>query len=325
MDQAIGLYQRALAVNPSWTEGWWFLGTLYYDSDQYSGALDAFRHFVKLDEREVPGWAFLGLCEFETGDWPGALGHVRHALQSPTDLPQGMQDVLRFHEALLLTRLGQFHEAARVYSALVSRGLRDDDLITALGLNELGRALVPREVPPDQKPLVTAAGRTAWAWTHGSAQDTEEAFHNLLATFPDAPGVHYFYGSWLLADHPEQAVSQFQRELQINPHNARARTMLALMIAHGGNPGAALIEAKKASDDEPSSSMAQYVYGLLLVQGGDPRGIAYLQTAEKLDPADLENHTALASAYSKFGRYEDARRERQTSMELAQGQTSDQK
>ena len=317
VEQAIALYRQALAVNSSWTEGWWFLGTLYYDSDQYPAGKDAFSHFVKLDERAAAGWALLGLCEFETGDVAAALDHVRRAMQSPSDVPALMHDVLRFHEALLLTRLGQFHEAARVYTALIARGLRDPNLITGLGLNELGRPLLPREVVSDEKELVAAAGRTAWAWSQGSPQDAEEAFQKLLTTFPDAPGVHYFYGSWLLRDHPEQAVKEFQRELQINPRNARARTMLALMMAHGGNAAAALPEAKKASEDEPSASMAQYVYGLLLTQSGDVRGIAYLQAAEKLDPADLENHTALASAYSKFGRYEDARRERQAAIDMA--------
>src|SRR6266567_898303 len=32
-DEAIDLYQKALKLNPRWGEGWWYLGTLYYDGD----------------------------------------------------------------------------------------------------------------------------------------------------------------------------------------------------------------------------------------------------------------------------------------------------
>src|SRR6266851_8548277 len=36
IDEAIGLYRQAIGLHPQWAEGWWFLGTLYYDHDKYS-------------------------------------------------------------------------------------------------------------------------------------------------------------------------------------------------------------------------------------------------------------------------------------------------
>src|SRR5947209_4573797 len=77
---AIGLYGKALDANPKWEEGWWFLGTLLYDSDQYAQSRDAFQHLVALNTKAAPGWAFLGLCEFETGDYSSALQHIDRAL-----------------------------------------------------------------------------------------------------------------------------------------------------------------------------------------------------------------------------------------------------
>jgi Flp pilus assembly protein TadD len=40
-----------------------------------------------------------------------------------------------------------------------------------------------------------------------------------------------------------------------------------------------------------------------------------LERADKTDPANLETHLALAAAYPKAHRYEDARRERRLSLE----------
>src|SRR5258706_8882669 len=59
--QAIELYREALQLKPAWAEGWWFLGTLCYDSDRYENGQLAFAEFVKLDDKAAPGWSFLGL------------------------------------------------------------------------------------------------------------------------------------------------------------------------------------------------------------------------------------------------------------------------
>ena len=53
--------------------------------------------------------------------------------------------------------------------------------------------------------------------------------------------------------------------------------------------------------------MAQYAYGLLLAGTGDlQQAIEHLETAERLDPANVEYHMGLAGAYSKAGRHADA-------------------
>src|SRR5581483_10137894 len=61
---AVELYREALARNPKWEEGWWFLGSLLYDSDRYAEARDALTHVVEADEKAAPAWGLLGLSEF---------------------------------------------------------------------------------------------------------------------------------------------------------------------------------------------------------------------------------------------------------------------
>lgn len=77
--QAIELYKQALQLKPTWSEGWFYLGTLYYDSDRYEDAQPAFAQSVKLDDKPAD-WAFLGLCEFETGGYDLAREHLAKAL-----------------------------------------------------------------------------------------------------------------------------------------------------------------------------------------------------------------------------------------------------
>src|SRR3954469_25457947 len=72
--QAIHLYQRATALQPSWSEGWWYLGTLFSDSSQFIQARDAFEHFISAERKQAgPGFGMLGLTEFKLHDYRRAL------------------------------------------------------------------------------------------------------------------------------------------------------------------------------------------------------------------------------------------------------------
>lgn len=317
--KAMELYRQALQLRPAWTEGWWFLGTLSYDSDHYESGVRAFAEFVKLDEKTAMGWGFLGLCEFETGKREQALEHIRRALGLGTPIDPAIEQVLRFHEVLLLVRLGLFDQAMPRFTPFVRKGIKNQTFLAALGLTALRRALLPNEIPTGERALVAAAGEAAYAWIAGDAVKTVPAFEDLLHHFPKEPGVHYFYATYLLSFRPaEEALAEFKQELAVNAGSADARATIALLLVRSGASTAALPLARRAAQDGPTCPMAQYAYGLLLTQSGDfPQAIEHLEAAERLDPASVEYHMGLAGAYSRAGRHEDARRERQTSIALA--------
>lgn len=319
LQQAITLYREALTIKPVWTEGWWFLGTLCYDSDQYECGRQAFAEFVKLQDNAAPGYSFLGLCEFETGDYTHALEHIRRALDIATGIEPAVEQVLRFHEALLLNRLGLFDQALPRFRPFVNRGVRDPALITGLGLTALRRPLLPKEVPSESRSLIDTAGETVYLWIAGDAAKVAPAFDTLVKTYPTAPGVHYLFATYLLSFRPaEEAAAELKRELELNPHNPDARAMVALLMLRGGASSPASALARQAAADGPMCPMAQYTYGLVIAATGDlTAAIERLETAERLDPGNIEYHMALAGVYSKTGRHEDARRERRTSIALA--------
>src|SRR5471032_668793 len=57
IEDAIGLYRQAVQLHPSWTEGWWFLGELLYDQNNYPEARDSLRRLIALDQTTGPGFA----------------------------------------------------------------------------------------------------------------------------------------------------------------------------------------------------------------------------------------------------------------------------
>jgi len=79
IDEAIGLYRQAIALRPTWAEGWWFLGTLYYDHDQYAEAAKAFKQTAQIQQKVGAPWAMLGLCEYQLARYDDARGHFEQA------------------------------------------------------------------------------------------------------------------------------------------------------------------------------------------------------------------------------------------------------
>lgn len=315
---ALLLYRQAVQEKPGWLEGWWFLGLLAYESGQFADGRQAFTEFTILDAKTPAGWTFLGLCEYETGEYDDALDHLSRGLVSGARLDPDVERVARFHRALLLTRAGSFEEAREGLKLFVERGIHDPVLIAGIGLNALGLTALPQQVPAGQRDLVEMTGRAAYAWIAGDSEQTEAGFRSLLGAYPGAPGVHYLYATYLLLSHPEMMNGELQRELEVNPGNARARAAMALRLTLARDPAAAVPFARKAADDSPTLGLAQYAYGVALTQTGAlSDAIVHLQAAVRIDPGNLGYHTALATAYSEAGRYEDAYRERQASIKLA--------
>lgn len=315
LSQAVQLYRQALQLNPKWQEGWWFLGSLSYDSDQYAQGRDALRHFVELNATAAPGWGLLGLCEFETGEYTRALADIQRSLSLGGSHEAQMDQVLRYHEALLLTRTGDFDKALQKYAGFVRAGAMNASLFPAIGLAALRTPLLPTDIPAAQQDLFLTAGKAASYTMAGDLKNAEESYRDLLARFPNAANVHYIYGCFLLASDPARAMEELRLELQTTPSNAAAGSILAWMLFRDREFKTALPYAQKAAEQAPGFPMAQLMLGRLLVEtGAVERGLEHLKTAEKMDPDDVEVHLALATAYSRIGRTQEARHERQISL-----------
>jgi tetratricopeptide (TPR) repeat protein len=318
--EAIELYRQAVQLRASWEEGWWFLGTLSYATYRYAEGQAAFGEFVKLDDKRALAWSLLGLCEFETGRYDQALDHLRQGLAVGKDLAPEVEAGVRFHYGLLLTRAGLFEQGKRELERYAQGGAHEPMLIAGLGLNALQQPLLPKEVPAERIDLVEKAGETTRLWILGETAKAETAFQELLKEYPTVAGVHYLFGAYLSRTRPEEATAELRRELELNPANAGADALLALLLLNANDLSGALPYAKKAAAERPSDALAEYAYGRVLLGTGDLlAATARLETAERLDPAAMEYHMALASAYSRGGRNSDARRERRLSMDLAKG------
>jgi len=321
---AIELYRQALKLNSQWSDGWWFLGSLQYTTGDYNGARGALSHYLELTPNAAPALAMRGLCEFEIGDYPSSLKDIERALALGAANQPRNEKILRYHEALLLTRTGRFEDALRSYAFFTHPEDSNPELLLALGLAGLRTPLLPKELRLDQQELYVSAGKAAFDFMSRDYDTAHAEFQRLFERVPPpVANAHYLYGYLLYATDPDQALIQFKKELEINPTNSVAEVMLAWIPLLQNNGADALPYARKAVADDPTLSSAQLVLGRALTETGEIKdGIEHLEKTEQMQPDNLEVHLALAKAYSKSGRKDDARRERLLCLEMTKNDTT---
>ena len=308
---AIELYSQATALRPEWSDGWWFLGSLQYEAEAYAASQSALARYIALVPDAGPAWALRGLCEFETADYAQSLTDIEHGLSLGAGKQPGAEKTLLYHEALLLTRAGNFERALQEYAPLARGKVPNPELLVGIGLAGLRTPLLPSELRPDKKDLFSVAGNAAFLYMSGDETAAQVEFQNLFERFPTAAGSHYLYGELLFPTDPDHAVDEFRRELEISPSNTAAQLMMAWDSLLRNDFSTALAYAEKAEAQEPALPAAQLVLGRALVETGDVKsGIDLLEKELQHEPENLEIHFALAKAYSKSGRKADARRER---------------
>jgi len=308
---ALSLYRQAVALRPAWNEGWWYLGMLLYDQDQYAPARDALRRVVSLDPKAGPAFAFLGLCEYQTREYQQALADINQGRRLGLGNDPQARRVVLYHAVLLFTRFEQYESALQVLEKVVKLGEVTPALIDAAGLAGLRKPIAPEDVPPEARELVALAGRATCAAAAHNPAEAQQDFAELLKRYPNAPNVHYLYGSFVAASDPDAAMREFQKELDLNPEHADALVTIALEYEQRGEPEKAIPYAKRAVAANPRFFAAHGVLGRLLANSGEvAQGVKELEIARQEAPDSPQVHFSLAAAYSLAGRKEDAAHER---------------
>jgi tetratricopeptide (TPR) repeat protein len=229
------------------------------------------------------------------------------------------EQILRYHEAMLLTRLGRFSDALKAYAPFAEHKLSSPELLVAIGLAGLRIPILPKDVSADQQTLLTAVGEATFKFMQGDQTAAQQAFDDLFQRFPTARNAHFHYGNLLSAFGPDAAAPQFKKELEIAPDNTSALIMLAWSLLMEHRSDDALPYAKSIAQEDPERAASQLILGRALLDTGNiASGIEHLERGLKVQPDNLEIHIALAKAYSKSGRDEDARRERRLCLQMTQ-------
>lgn len=159
----------------------------------------------------------------------------------------------------------------------------------------------------------------------GKWDDAEKEYQSILDKNPSLPGIHFRLGRLLLsrpnpvADAGERAKEQFQKELEIDPHNAGAEYVLGEIARQESQWNEAIEHFTKATKLDAGLTEAFLSLGMSFVAEGKPiDAIPPLERYVRLQPGNPAGHYQLAMAYSRAGRKEDAKREAAQQRETAE-------
>src|SRR5690348_17124802 len=207
VEEATRLYRRAVEIKPDYVEGWWYLGMILYESDQYADGTDAFGHVTRLKPDMALGWAMLGLCQYETNKYGSALAHLEHADQLGIPRKEDFYDVAMYHLALLLTRSGEFESATSILADFAHRDKDSPDVVEGMGLAALRKPLLPNELPPLEREMVMDVGRAMCDAAGRRASKIGPDISLLLKKYPKTPEIHFLAGAMELSGNADQALA----------------------------------------------------------------------------------------------------------------------
>src|SRR5579875_383655 len=308
LTKALELYHQALKLNPRWDEGWWYVGTIDYDSNNYREGVQAFKNLVELDPDYGQAWVLLGLCEFEIHDYKNAFIHLERGRLKGVGNNKELANAARYHEALIDILLRNFDEAKSLLSYLVTQNILTNDVKEAMGLALLHVPLLPGQVDPSKDALIYAAGEIGELEALENFDEADRAFQKLVQNYPQVPFVHFAYGSMLadLSRYP-QAEQELKEEIKINPGSSLPYLQLAYIYIRLSRFKDALPLAEQGVKLAPDSFVAHYLAGRSLLGLSDTiRSVQELEIAKRLAPYSPQVRYSLAMALARAKRPREA-------------------
>jgi tetratricopeptide (TPR) repeat protein len=311
--QAASLFKQALDLRPSWPEGWFYLGGALYGLDRYEEAREAFHKGLDLTPKNGVAWGFLGLAEYSLGHIDSARTAIDKGEKLGLGPNTGFEAAVRQRAAMILIRSSLFDQAMSQLQPLAKHQENSPAVVEAVGLCALAIAAEPSKLPESRRKVVEMAGKAMWAATSQRPQDAKDGFDQLLAAYPNEPGVHYAFGLYLLDSDQHAALVEFRKELSGNPNHWPTLLVCAFLETRQGTPEIAMQLVERARKLAPATYfwLCDAEMGRALLAKDQPeKAVPVFEEAVKLQPDNAQTHFYLEQAYRRVGRKSDAQRER---------------
>ena len=312
LDAAIKLYGQALKLNPRWAEGWYFLGTIYYERDQGRDCTGAMGRFTQIAPQVSAGHALLGLCLYQVRDYAGSLTSLSRAERLGLPRGEALTDVASYHAALLYARDENFEKALQILNFFSNREPLEPKIIEAAGIAALRMAIFPADLRIEDRALVYRTGRAVLTAGNRHIPEAARQLSEIVQDYPASPNLHFVYGSLLINSDPDRGIVELTKEIEIQPKHLPAHILLGLEYLRRGEADQAAAFGEAAVSIAPANFTGHVVLGRALVESSQDlkRGIEELELATKLEPTSPQVRIALASAYAKAGRRDEAAAQR---------------
>ncbi len=273
--EAVPLYRKALALNPSMPGLRLNLGLSLFKSGALKDAIATFTPLLKSAPPSSPEAlrlkTLIGMAHYGLGEYGAAVSYLREVTASdPQNLPMRML----LAQSCLWSK--QYQCVLDVYHEILNLNAEsaEADMLAGEAYDEM----------KDRADAVTQ-------------------FRAAVKADPHLPNVHFGLGYllWNLMQY-EEAAKEFQAELDNNPEHAQALTYLADTNIKLNHPEPALPLLEKAIRLDPKLELAHLDLGILYSDTGrQSEALQEFKTAAALNPNDVNVHWRLGRFYQAAG------------------------
>lgn len=184
VEESADLFRKALEEDPGWSAGWKQLGQIYFDSGAFLEARNALRRTLSIDQNDASAWAWLGLSEFQIREYDRSIQSLFRARSLEIN-DEALNQQVKLHQAMLLSRMGQFDASFLILFDLAYHRPGDPVVRDALGIAALRMPFLPEEVPADRKEAVALAGQVMGSLADFRLEHARELYSQLAAQASD--------------------------------------------------------------------------------------------------------------------------------------------
>src|SRR5688500_15219238 len=159
--------------------------------ERHAEARDAFADVLRHQPAHAGAAGLKGLCEFQLRRFDQALIDLLQAREMGVSRSPAIATVVRYHAAILLTRIGELELANQMLTEFAAESVDSAQVIEAFGINLLRMPVLPAEVQAEARERVVLAGQAGYAIAARREAAARIALDELVARYPKAPNVHY--------------------------------------------------------------------------------------------------------------------------------------
>jgi superkiller protein 3 len=259
-------FEKLVAANPKYEDGWRILGDCYLKLKKYNEATNAFQKALQLDSNQFVSYQGLALAYYNSGRYSDAIATLTRAerlARTPKDQHQVYRTLGAAH-----FNLGNFQEAAAALlkADSIQRANYQDSLQLGIAYYQLGNA---PEAERFLRQALALNGDSAEAKKYLAQMDYARAVNAIerkeyaqattllrghLANHPQDADAWYNLGlARLFSDDLTGAEEAFQQNVRLDPGNWRSHERLGFIYEKNKNYQKALQHYQKASSQSANA------------------------------------------------------------------------
>ena len=118
-DDAIGMLNESIKINPKFYKAYYNMGIIFIEQENFESAKEYFKKSIKYNKDFAYGYYNLGLCAYKENDYKSAKSYFNRAILRKNDVPE-----FYYNLSLVYKKLNNVKNAQKsldVYNELIKR------------------------------------------------------------------------------------------------------------------------------------------------------------------------------------------------------------